>query len=219
MRVNGSEPWDLYRGDSERILCFLCSHTPWFYRQEAIETLDIGLIRDEANIVVPRRGPQIEAASRSPISSRVTPSSGSTVVPLSRVHKLEAHMATLLHHVKPWMQWSIAEFEARMERSDTTKDTRAKKRERQQNEQARRASILDEELRQQRVREGTLGASSSIPTTEAMTTVRDDVSTIDGVVRVIDSTTESAVLEDVSTTEGGPSIDPVDSGKPDSPAC
>uniref|UniRef100_M1DJD9 Integrase core domain containing protein n=1 Tax=Solanum tuberosum TaxID=4113 RepID=M1DJD9_SOLTU len=32
--------------------------------------------------------------------------------------------------------------------SDTTEDARARKRERQQNEQARRASIVDEELRQ-----------------------------------------------------------------------
>uniref|UniRef100_M1DG93 Uncharacterized protein n=1 Tax=Solanum tuberosum TaxID=4113 RepID=M1DG93_SOLTU len=100
--------------------------------------------------------------------------------------------------------------------SDTTEDARAKKRELQQNEQARKASILDEESRQQRVREGALGASSSISTTEAMTAMRDDVSTTDGAVRVIDSTTENAVLE--GTTEGGPSVDPAGSGKLDPPA-
>uniref|UniRef100_M1DKX4 Integrase core domain containing protein n=1 Tax=Solanum tuberosum TaxID=4113 RepID=M1DKX4_SOLTU len=138
-------------------------------------------------------------------------------------------MATLLHHVKPWMQRSIAKSEIRMKRKietmmdqkvqavhkrldafelrvlerpapatnlssfrteldnlladleshfDTIEDARAKKQERQQNKQARRASIVDEELHQQRVRESTLGASISRPTTES--TVRDDVSTTDG---------------------------------------
>ncbi|KAG5580200.1 hypothetical protein H5410_050827 [Solanum commersonii] len=41
---------------------------------------------------------------------------GAAVVPLSRVQKLEAQMATLLHHIQPWMQKSIAESEARVER-------------------------------------------------------------------------------------------------------
>uniref|UniRef100_M1DCD1 Integrase core domain containing protein n=1 Tax=Solanum tuberosum TaxID=4113 RepID=M1DCD1_SOLTU len=52
--------------------------------------------------------------------------------------------------------------------SDTTEDVRARKWERQQNEQSRRASIVDEELRQQRVRESALGASISTPTTEGI---------------------------------------------------
>ena len=38
------------------------------------------------------------------------------MVPKARVQKLEAQMATLLHHIQPWMQKSIAESEARMER-------------------------------------------------------------------------------------------------------
>uniref|UniRef100_M1DDK9 Integrase core domain containing protein n=1 Tax=Solanum tuberosum TaxID=4113 RepID=M1DDK9_SOLTU len=112
--------------------------------------LDIGLIRDEANVVAPRREPQIEvpplgtdladtvgqaqggdpiipdhadtvpgssfqAASMAPSSFRSTPQLGSTIVPLARVQKLEAQMATLLQHIQPWMQNSIAESEARIE--------------------------------------------------------------------------------------------------------
>uniref|UniRef100_M1DY73 Integrase core domain containing protein n=1 Tax=Solanum tuberosum TaxID=4113 RepID=M1DY73_SOLTU len=57
-----------------------------------------------------------QAASMAPSSSRSTPQLGATIVPLARVHKLEAQMATLLHHIKPWIQKSIAESEARMER-------------------------------------------------------------------------------------------------------
>ncbi|KAG5610301.1 hypothetical protein H5410_021582, partial [Solanum commersonii] len=57
-----------------------------------------------------------QASSMAPRSSRSTPQLGATVVPLARVHKLEAQMATLLHHIQPWMQKSIAESEARMER-------------------------------------------------------------------------------------------------------
>ncbi|KAG5610014.1 hypothetical protein H5410_021295 [Solanum commersonii] len=38
-------------------------------------------------------------ASRAPSSSRSTPPLGATVVPLARLHKLEAQMATLLHHI------------------------------------------------------------------------------------------------------------------------
>jgi len=64
--------------------------------------------------------------------------------------------------------------------SVATEDAQIKKHERQQTDHARRASIVDEELRQQRVREVTLRDSSSRPTTEAVATVRDDMSTIDG---------------------------------------
>ncbi|KAG5620829.1 hypothetical protein H5410_006047 [Solanum commersonii] len=94
--------------------------------------LDIGLIRDKANVAqrasgsgddlsgpdhtdtVP--GSSSQAASMGPSSSRYTPQLGTVVVPLARVQKLEAQMATLLHHIQPWMQKSIAESEARVER-------------------------------------------------------------------------------------------------------
>ncbi|KAG5599535.1 hypothetical protein H5410_030905 [Solanum commersonii] len=98
--------------------------------------LDIGLIRDEANVAAPRKEPQVEVpplgadlvdtvgqaqgddlripdhtdtvpssssqvASMAPSSSRSTRQLGATVVPLARVQKLEAQMATLLHHIQP----------------------------------------------------------------------------------------------------------------------
>ncbi|KAG5579575.1 hypothetical protein H5410_050202 [Solanum commersonii] len=61
-------------------------------------------------------GSSSQAASMGPSSSRSTPQLGAAVVPLARVQKLEAQMATLLHHIQPWMQKSIAESEARVER-------------------------------------------------------------------------------------------------------
>ncbi|KAG5599179.1 hypothetical protein H5410_030549, partial [Solanum commersonii] len=51
-----------------------------------------------------------------PSTSRSIPQLGAAVVPLARVQKLEAQMATLLHHIQPWMQKMIAESEARVER-------------------------------------------------------------------------------------------------------
>uniref|UniRef100_M1DX05 Integrase core domain containing protein n=1 Tax=Solanum tuberosum TaxID=4113 RepID=M1DX05_SOLTU len=117
---------------------------------QATKTLDIGLIRDEANKVAPRREPPVEVpplgadlvadveqkqgeepsppvitedapishspvTNQAPISSRSTPSSGFVIVPLARVQKLEAQMATLLEHMRLWMQRSIVESEARMD--------------------------------------------------------------------------------------------------------
>ena len=112
-------------------------------------TVDIDLIKDEANELSVRRGPHPElrllgenlvdtvaqarmatqAASETtdttpiesiPGSSTALSSSCSapfpTLVPLSRIKKLEAQMATLLHHIQPWMQRSIAEAEDRLER-------------------------------------------------------------------------------------------------------
>uniref|UniRef100_M1DPJ2 Integrase core domain containing protein n=1 Tax=Solanum tuberosum TaxID=4113 RepID=M1DPJ2_SOLTU len=57
-----------------------------------------------------------QVASMAPSSSRSTPQLGAIVVPLARVQKLEAQMATLLHHIQPWMQKSIVESKVRMER-------------------------------------------------------------------------------------------------------
>ena len=139
-----------------RLIFHLCrdSGVPIWHCDKLVHptgALDIGLIRDEANVAAPRKDPQIEvpplgpdladtvgqaqggdpiipdhadavpgsssqAASVTPSSSRSTPQLGVTVVPLTRVRKLEAQMATLLHHIQPWMQKSIAESEARMER-------------------------------------------------------------------------------------------------------
>ncbi|TMW83857.1 hypothetical protein EJD97_000592 [Solanum chilense] len=56
----------------------------------------------------------IPSSSTAPSSSRsaLFP----TLVPFSRVQKLEAQMATLLNHIQPWMQRSIAEAEEHLER-------------------------------------------------------------------------------------------------------
>lgn len=56
----------------------------------------------------------ILGGSTAPRSSRSTPSA--TLVLLYRDQKLEAQIATLLHHIYPWMQWSIAEVEERLAR-------------------------------------------------------------------------------------------------------
>uniref|UniRef100_M1DVY0 Integrase core domain containing protein n=1 Tax=Solanum tuberosum TaxID=4113 RepID=M1DVY0_SOLTU len=94
---------------------------------EATKTLDIGLIRDDDSLAAPRREPHIDlppleaqappsiATSQAASSSRATPTSGSTLVPLARVQKLEAQMATLLQYMRPWMQRSVEESKARME--------------------------------------------------------------------------------------------------------
>ena len=56
----------------------------------------------------------IPGSSTAPSSSCSSPLY--TLVPLSRVHKLEAQMATLLYHIQLWMQRSITEAEERLER-------------------------------------------------------------------------------------------------------
>uniref|UniRef100_M1E0S7 Integrase core domain containing protein n=1 Tax=Solanum tuberosum TaxID=4113 RepID=M1E0S7_SOLTU len=61
-------------------------------------------------------GSSSQAASVDPSSSRSSPHLGATVVPMARVQKLEAQMATLLLHIQPWMQKLIAESQARVER-------------------------------------------------------------------------------------------------------
>ena len=52
--------------------------------------------------------------SVAPSSSHSTPSA--ILVPITRVQKLEAQMATLLHHIQLWMQKSIIEAEDRVEK-------------------------------------------------------------------------------------------------------
>ena len=55
----------------------------------------------------------IPGSSTAPSSSRTAPLPA--LVPLARVPKLEAQMATLLHHIQLWMQKSIAESEESLE--------------------------------------------------------------------------------------------------------
>ena len=105
-------------------------------------TVDVGLIRDEANEFAPCRGPcpelpplvdtvsqartATQAASTKttlvesiPGSSTALSSSSATPLPtlvqLSRVQILEPQLAALLHHILPWMQKSITESEERLE--------------------------------------------------------------------------------------------------------
>uniref|UniRef100_M1DXG2 Integrase core domain containing protein n=1 Tax=Solanum tuberosum TaxID=4113 RepID=M1DXG2_SOLTU len=270
----------------------------------AAGTLDIGLIRDETNVVAPRRMPRVDvpenvdlidaAASVAPSSSRATPPSGANVILRALVQKLEAQMATLLHHIKPWMRKLIAESEERVEKrmevktdqkiqavhkrldafelrvlerpaptthmlsfrielaslradvdailatpvvepqaapsalgkrhrsspkTELTEEENARKRECIQEKKVQKASIIDEQLRQQRAREMVAGASSSMPIYEVLPTVADDVSTTWGGVRPTYSTTEGAVTKDVGTTEGDPTVAVEKSGKPDPPVC
>ena len=56
----------------------------------------------------------IPGSSTAPTSSRSAPFLA--LVSLARVQKLEAEMASLLHHIQPWMQRSISEAEERLER-------------------------------------------------------------------------------------------------------
>uniref|UniRef100_M1DVL8 Integrase core domain containing protein n=1 Tax=Solanum tuberosum TaxID=4113 RepID=M1DVL8_SOLTU len=72
-------------------------------------------------------------------------------------------------------------------RSSRTEEEKAQKRQRRHEKEARKASILDEELHRQRVRESIAGASSSAPVVEVLSVVRDVVSTTDGAVRVTES--------------------------------
>uniref|UniRef100_M1DN05 Integrase core domain containing protein n=1 Tax=Solanum tuberosum TaxID=4113 RepID=M1DN05_SOLTU len=191
-----------------------------------------------------------------PSSSRSTSQLGATVVPLARVQKLEAQIATLLHHIQPWMQKTIAEFEAiierRMEGMMDRKVQAVNKRldafefrvlERSalaidlSSLQAELASLqtdidailaaptvepqaaptaLDDDTVLDALFSGTVeeglepthakGASSSAPVVEVPPVVRDIV-----------STTDVAMMDDVGTTEGDPTISAVGSGKPDPP--
>uniref|UniRef100_M1DZ87 Integrase core domain containing protein n=1 Tax=Solanum tuberosum TaxID=4113 RepID=M1DZ87_SOLTU len=104
-------------------------------------------------------------------------------------------------------------------RSHHTEEGKAHKRQRRQENEARRASIVDEELRQQRVRERVAGASSSVPVAEVQPVLRDVVSTSDIAERLLESTTEGAMIADVGTSEVAPTVGPAGSGKPDPPAC
>ena len=56
----------------------------------------------------------IPGSSTAPSSSCSAPFPA--LVPLARVQKLEAQMATLLHHIQPWLQRSITDVEEHMER-------------------------------------------------------------------------------------------------------
>uniref|UniRef100_M1DV75 Integrase core domain containing protein n=1 Tax=Solanum tuberosum TaxID=4113 RepID=M1DV75_SOLTU len=66
--------------------------------------------------------------------------------------------------------------------------------------------MVDEELCQQRVRERVARASSSAPVAEVQPILREVVSTFDGAERLLESTTEGAMIDDVGTSEGAPTV-------------
>uniref|UniRef100_M1D908 Integrase core domain containing protein n=1 Tax=Solanum tuberosum TaxID=4113 RepID=M1D908_SOLTU len=86
-------------------------------------------------------------------------------------------------------------------RSSRTEEEKTQTRQCRQEKEAKKASILDEELRLQRVRESVAGALSFGPVVEVPPIVRDNVSTTDGAVRVTKSTTESAMMDSVFFTD------------------
>ncbi|TMW99987.1 hypothetical protein EJD97_001564 [Solanum chilense] len=126
--------------------------------------------------------------------SNTTPSSSRSasfpaLVPLARVQKLEAHMATLLHHIQPWMQRVpesespsaepaedtvmaalFATFEippppprehAKRRKVREEDEARARKKKHREMEATRRDSLAAEEACQMRVVESAAEASSS----------------------------------------------------------
>uniref|UniRef100_M1DK06 Integrase core domain containing protein n=1 Tax=Solanum tuberosum TaxID=4113 RepID=M1DK06_SOLTU len=92
---------------------------------------------------------------------------------------------------------------------------RARKRERQSYEVARRASIVDEEMRQQRAWEIGTGQSSGVRTTDGA--VRVYMITTEGAVRVDERTTKGAERVDGRDNDGVPHVDPAGSVKPNPP--
>uniref|UniRef100_M1DTE1 Integrase core domain containing protein n=1 Tax=Solanum tuberosum TaxID=4113 RepID=M1DTE1_SOLTU len=96
--------------------------------------------------------------------------------------------------------------------TELTKVEKASKGQCRQEKKARKASIIDVQLRERRTREMIDGVSSSMPG-------RIDVSTTEGALRVPDSTTDGVVFVDAGTTEGDPSADLAGSEKSDPPIC
>uniref|UniRef100_M1DL71 Integrase core domain containing protein n=1 Tax=Solanum tuberosum TaxID=4113 RepID=M1DL71_SOLTU len=182
--------------------------------------LDINLIRDEANVAAPRRDPQIEADLanlRTNVDAILaTPSVETQASPTTLADDTVLH-ALFSETAKEGPAPTHAKV--KRHRSHRTEEEKAHKRQCRQEKEARRTSIVDEELRQQRVRERVAGASSTAPVVEIQPVLRAVVSTTDGSERLIESTTEGATITDVGITEGAPTIVPAGSRKPNPPAC
>uniref|UniRef100_M1DIZ9 Integrase core domain containing protein n=1 Tax=Solanum tuberosum TaxID=4113 RepID=M1DIZ9_SOLTU len=229
-------------------------------RPQATKTLDIGLIRAEANVAAPCREPQVEvpslgadlvedveqmhgedlappapiedtatshflAANQAPSSSGATPfrlpapttnvssfrmelaslrANLDTVLALPETEPKSASTAPVDNMVldalfgdemtPPTSSRHAGKLPRSSRAFDNTEVGRSSKRESQETKAARRASIIDEELRQQRIIVIGVGASSTVSTTN-------------GAVRVQVSTTEGAKVVDMGTTKGDPSVD------------
>uniref|UniRef100_M1DPY4 Integrase core domain containing protein n=1 Tax=Solanum tuberosum TaxID=4113 RepID=M1DPY4_SOLTU len=206
----------------------------WNYDQllQATKTLDIGLIWDEVNLAAPRREPHVEvpplgddlvadveqvqgddtALPATTADAQVPPSPAASLLetepesaPAASVD--EVVMIALFSDDMPPPDSSQAAGK-RPRSGRTSDDAEAhilNKKERQQLEETTRASLLKEEIRQQRAREIGVGPSNGVSTTE-------------GAVRVDVSTIESVGLVVRSATDGIPSVDPAGSGKPNPPS-
>ena len=73
--------------------------------------------------------------------------------------------------------------------------------------------MLDEQLLHQQTRMTDVGELSSMPVTEVLPTMEDDVSTTEGTVRPVDNSTDDAMIANASIAEGDPSVVPAGSGK------
>uniref|UniRef100_M1E0R7 Putative plant transposon protein domain-containing protein n=1 Tax=Solanum tuberosum TaxID=4113 RepID=M1E0R7_SOLTU len=119
--------------------------------------------------------------------------------------------------------WSLntSEFDYRWDivRSGAFQSNAEQREAHRQEKEARRAWIVDEELRQHRARERVARASSSALVVEVQLVLKAVVSTTDGAERLIESTNEGATIADVGITECASTIVLAGSGKPDPPAC
>uniref|UniRef100_M1DU07 Integrase core domain containing protein n=1 Tax=Solanum tuberosum TaxID=4113 RepID=M1DU07_SOLTU len=201
-------------------------HCDWLVRPT--RALDIGLIRDNANVAAPRREPQVEAASMAPSSSRSTPPLGAIVVPLARIQKMEAMMDRKVQAVNK----RLDTFELRvLERSAPATDL----------------SALQADLASLRIDVDSILVAPSVKTQAAPTALADDT-VLDALFsgtaeegpapphakgqrhrshrieeekahKIQRRTTKGARIAEVGTTEGAPTDVPKGSGKPDSLAC
>uniref|UniRef100_M1DX65 Integrase core domain containing protein n=1 Tax=Solanum tuberosum TaxID=4113 RepID=M1DX65_SOLTU len=138
-------------------------------------TLDIGLIRDEANVAAPRREPQVES-----------------------------ELASLRDDVDAILATPTVELQAAptVLFDDTVLD-----------------ALFSGTAEEGPKPAHTKGALSSATVVEVPPVMRDVVSTTDGAVGVTERSTKGAMMVDVGTTEGDPSMVLAGSRKSDPPTC
>uniref|UniRef100_M1DIM6 Integrase core domain containing protein n=1 Tax=Solanum tuberosum TaxID=4113 RepID=M1DIM6_SOLTU len=123
----------------------------WHYDKfvQAIGTFNICLIRDGANVGAPRCGPQIEDNLQADLDAILcSPTDELESAPTALVDDtvLDSLFSEDIALPEPTCACGKSPRSSRI--SNTTEDAREKKQERQENEKARRSSIVDEELRQ-----------------------------------------------------------------------
>lgn len=84
-----------------------------------VDTIDLsqGADPNATNNTDPTPAFSSHIARRDPTLSQFIPPSVA-LVPLSQFQMLESQMATLIHHIHPWMQKSIGETEINIEKWD-----------------------------------------------------------------------------------------------------